>query len=86
MATADTENLRRALEHNICRSEPPVVVKRPFLERQTEASLLYDRNGSACSKGSKVAELDRQHTPTVRGAWRAMYMLNASESHLFEAQ
>ena len=85
MATADTENLRRALEHNACRSEPPVVIERPFLERQTEASLLHDRNGSACSKGSKVAELDRQHTPTARGAWRAMYMLKASKLHSFEA-
>ena len=82
-------NLRRAIRNCVCRPGTLVVIAgRPF-ERQAQALLLYARDNAACRDGSNtddVARFDRQHNSTERGAWRAMYMLDASELHSYEAR
>ena len=61
---------------------------RPF-KCQAQALLLYARDNAACcdeSNAGDVARFDRQHDSTERGVRRAMYMLDASKFHSFEAQ
>ena len=82
-------NVRRATEHCVCRPGAPVVIAgRPF-KCQAQALLLYARDDAACRDGSNtdnVARFARQHDSAERGTWRAMYMLDASKLHSFEAQ